>query len=112
MEKVTYDVPGEFSDEDRWFRFFNKKQILVLAITAAMALFLFKMFSLFGVGWIGLLIGIPFSLVSTLLTIIPMPEENYLRGGGLTMDVILARKVIRKKTRCLYVKGIGGEKNK
>lgn len=29
----VFRVPREFKDEDKWFRYFNKKQALVLVLT-------------------------------------------------------------------------------
>lgn len=106
-ERVTYEIPAEFSDEDRWLKFFTKPQALCLSASVLISILLTKMLALISLTVIGIIIGILLVIATLIITMGKMPEANYLRGGGLYFDTILARKFIRKKKRCIYVKGYG-----
>lgn len=106
MDDFYNELPEEFSqDDDKWFKWFPPRAFLVLIITTAITLGLTYLFHFIGLQWIGYLIGTPNIIFFTAITMIPVPEDNYLKGAGQKMDVILLRRFIRKRTKCIYIKG-------
>ena len=112
----VYQIPREFKDEDKWFKYFTKKQALVVLFCGVMD---YQMINLFAVKNL-LIAGI---LLSCLLTIIlvggflgmlmfftvmvVLPLDNFfLTGGGLTIMEWLLRYLYRRKSRCLYTKNM------
>jgi hypothetical protein len=106
MAKLTYSIPSEFSDEDRWFKFFTKKDVGVLVVTGALTIFLYKTTgTLFGKPFIGLLVGGIIMAISLFLSMAKLPDTMYMAGGGQTIASILLKKLLRKKNKMVYVKG-------
>lgn len=104
-ERTVYENPPEFTDDEKWLKIFSAKSAIVFVAGCVITILLFRFFNLFGVGEVGLCIGIPMVIVSTLLTAIPIPTESYLKGGGQTLDVLLAKRYIRRKCKKIYVRG-------
>lgn len=100
-----YQIPSDVKDQDKWFRFFNKKQAVVLFF-----IFLLDYRVLMWAGAHHLLL--PALFITLLLTgvaasivLIPLPADVlYLSGGGIMLDQWLIRIFIRKKEKVLYVK--------
>ena len=101
-------IPDEFKDEDKWLRFFSKKQILVtlafLAVGILCAIPFFKIgFSVVGVVFIITSIICGFSIVT-----LKVPDRKYLFCGGAFLYILICR-IIRKKlpwNKKIYVKNI------
>lgn len=104
-ERITYDIPPEFTDEEKWLKFFSTKQAKVFLATGMFTVVLYKICNLFGNAAVGAVTGIFFMVVCMVLVSISIPVENYLKGGGLTLDIVLARRFIRFKSRGIYVLG-------
>lgn len=109
-ERSTYDIPEEFSDEDRWFKFFTKKQAIMIVAAIGIMVMLVKIFDGAGLAFIGVIFGGLLVIAITVIAMLKLPETNYLRGGGQTLDVILFKRFIRKRNRRIYVKGYVVEK--
>lgn len=106
MVKFTYSIPSEFTDEDKYFKYFTKKNMAVIIITGFIMFLLYKLTgSLFGKPFIGLIIGGIIMLVSILCVMVKIPETLYLEGGGQTILTILTRKYVRKRNKVIYIKG-------
>lgn len=108
--KMVHSIPSEFTDEDKWFKFFKKRNLVVIAAGLGVTGFFFKIATPFGLGVPLGLFGIVVTVIATIITMIPLPETNYLKGGGQTLDVILLRRYIRKKNKKIYIKGYGADK--
>lgn len=110
MAKFKYAIPSEFTDEDKWFKFFTKKTLTVLVVTGAFTVFLYKMFgAIFNKAFIGILIGALVMIISALITMMPVSDDKYLKGGGQTLDSVFLKILIRKKNRRIYVLGYEDE---
>lgn len=109
-ERVKYEIPSEFSDDELWLKFFHKRQLIVACVMFLITIVLFRFLSLFGIGWIGAVIGAIAGIIVTGSTFIFVPEQDYLRGANLSLDIIILRKILRKWNACIYVKGYGDEK--
>jgi hypothetical protein len=111
-ELGSYQIPKEFKDEDKWFRYFTKKQLIFVGGAIFLSVVITSFFS--GLGLIK--VGISISEVILLLTIavafIRIPTDRYLIGGGYHIMQILMRLVIKrlKQNRILYVKNYSEEK--
>lgn len=105
----THEIPQEFSDEDRWVigRFsLSRKSFIVLLAGGGLTYGMYKLFSMVGIPVVGVVLGALFSIVAVFLTIFPIPETDYIKGGGLALDDILLRRFVRRRSRIVYVKGI------
>lgn len=102
---LVHEIPQEFTDEDKWFVFFTKKN-LAFALPGVIITFInFKVFGFFGKSLVGVVIGLIITAILVAISKVPMPESEYLKGGGLTFDQLLVRRYIRKKNKKIYVKG-------
>lgn len=114
MALGTYRVPREFKDEDRWFRFFTKTQLLIVGIGLAISVILFLIMSPFHMVIPALIISVIVLTICGLLAFLPMPTNKYLYGGGYPIYVIvlrLYRKVFVAK-KVVYTKNIPEEEVK
>ncbi len=106
--KFTYEIPGEFKDEDIWLRYFSKTAIISLLISFLFAIFLSKFTDfLFGTMIPGIVLGGLLMIVVGIVTTIKVPESNYLTGAGNTLYKLFVTRYIRKKHSCIYVLGYG-----
>ena len=105
--RMTFSIPAEFTDEDKWFRFFYKKNLAVFCAGAAFTYLLWKVLDLGGLGIAGLIAGGMVTTAITAVTMLPIPESSYLKGGGQTLDIILIRRLIRRKSAVIYIRGYG-----
>lgn len=109
MDRIgRYKIPRPFRDEDIWFRFFTKKQLLVIGAAALISLQLviwaFKRSNI--LLFFALVLGIILIAVVSIIVKFDMPTDKYLWGGGTSLEKLLLR-IIRKKlksNRVLYVK--------
>ena len=101
MAYGTYRVPREFKDEDRWFRFFTKTQLLIMGIGVGICAIFFLIFSIFGLFIPALILSVIVLSLAGLLAFLPMPDNKYMFGGGYPVYVIALRlfnkKIIAKK---------------
>lgn len=115
MSELREEVPREFSDDERWYRYFTRKSIMVLLCMGVLSLIIIKFCSLIGVQIVGIYLALVLTTVAMVAVMLPIPEGDVLHGSGCTCDVILLRMYIRKKKARLYLKGFqeseGGEGN-
>lgn len=106
MAGMRHNVPGEFNSETKWFRFFSNKQLAFLVVALFVLYLCYKVSVNFtGRGFFGVLVGLIIGAVIVAPSMIPIPQTEFLKGGGLTIDIILIRRWIRKRKKCIYVKG-------
>lgn len=104
---LRHEIPSKFTDEDRWFKYFTKKTLRFIMVGCLILVLLYKIFSLFGLAVIGVVFGVVITIALAAISMIPVPENQFLRGGGLTLDIILIRRFIRRGNKVIYVKGCG-----
>lgn len=109
---LRHEIPSEFTDEDRWFKYFTKKTLAFIMVGCVITCLLFKLCSFFGGAIIGVVLGLVITVALGAVSMIPVPENQFLRGGGLTYDVIIIRRFIRRKNKVVYVKGYENEKER
>lgn len=102
-----YDIPRAYEDEDKWFKFFTKVQLLIFGAGVLICIGLCTLFSAIGVTMIGVILSVVVMMGAVVLAFVKIPVDRYLLGGGNTIRQTLAR-IIRKrlsKNRVIYVKG-------
>ncbi len=102
---MRHAIPAEFTDEDKWFKFFTKKTLAFMLPGIFIMVVLFRILALFGQGMAGIIIGLVITAALAAVSAIPKPGDDYLRGGGITFDILILRRIIRAKNRVVYVKG-------
>lgn len=106
MSELREEVPREFSDDERWYRYFTRKSILVLLSMGVISLIIIKFCSFIGITAAGIYMALILTTVAMVAVMLPIPEGDVLHGSGCTCDVILLRMYIRKKKAKLYLKGL------
>lgn len=105
MALGQYRRPPELRDEDKWFKFFTKTQLLGVGIALLIAGYLLIFFSTHGLFAIGFGLAFIIMLFAIIIMMFQMPKEKYLLGGGEELRTLLFR-IIRKrlrKNRKIYV---------
>lgn len=101
----VFRVPREFKDEDKWFRYFSKKQAAVLVITGLVDYRLIAAASKHGLTMPAVVAAILLLLVAGGLVLIHLPVDvMFLTGGGITLDQWIFRVILRKSKKVIYTK--------
>lgn len=111
MADLREEVPREFADDERWYRFFTRKSILVLLIMGVISLLIVKFFMWMGIHMVGIYIALALLGIVMLLVMLPVPEGDILHGSGCTCDIILLRLLIHRKKAKIYMKGYREERD-
>ena len=45
------------------------------------------------------------TIMVTAMTLVKIPNTNWLSGGGEYIDQLVFKRLIRRNNRCLYIKG-------
>ncbi len=109
----VFRVPREFKDEDKWFRYFNKKQAVVLVLTLLADYRLLVKASGCGLMLPALVAVILLTLAVAGIVMVQLPVDvMFLTGGGITLDQWLFRVILRKCRRVIYTKYSSEEEEK
>ena len=101
----VFRVPREFKDEDKWFRYFNKKQAVVLVLTLLADYRMLVAASEHGLVLPALVAAVLLTLVAAGIVMVQLPADvMFLTGGGITLDQWLFRVILRKSRRVIYTK--------
>lgn len=101
----VFRVPREFKDEDRWFRYFNKKQAAVLVLAGLADYRIIMTASAKGLTLPAIIMAILFTLIAGGMVMVRLPADTmYLTGGGITLDQWIFRILLRKCHRVIYTK--------
>lgn len=104
MAYKAYENPNEIKDEEKWLKYFPTQAFKWLMVTGVIWIVLFNLFKVFGVPVIGIIIGGMQCIFFTAIQMISIPREEYMKGGGITVAVLLKRVLHRKLNKRLYVK--------
>lgn len=105
-----YRIPTEYKDEDRWWKF-TKRQLVYLAMGLAIDYVTFRILSPFGLITIWILLAVPISIFFLVIAMVPIPNSQYLHGGGMMLEAVILRIIMRKFKRVLYVKNYDAKEN-
>ena len=97
MANLREEVPMEFADDERWYKYFTKKTLIVLMAAVMFTYLLTVILGLIHLQALGLIIGISVFAVFN----IKLPNTDVLHGGGSTLDVLIARILARRRNGCI-----------
>lgn len=100
-----YKIPRPFKDEDIWFRFFTKKQLMYLLIFGGTGVLLLFVSAIAKMAIIGGILFVVFLALGIIIPRFNMPDDKYLWGGGMPLETIFLRLVLKKiSKKALYIK--------
>ena len=105
MANLQEKVPGEFSDDERWYRFFTKKSLMTLCGCIAFAFILSRLFSLVNMMALGLIIGVAIGGAVFASTVVKWPEEDPVHGSGNTLAFKAYKYLSVKRNGRIFVRG-------
>ena len=104
-ELGKYRVPRELKDEDKWFKFFTKKQLLVAAVVLFIDAWIVVISNRLKMIVVGIVIALFIAIMTAIILVGKMPAKRYIHGGGLGFDALIMRVLKRKclkKNRCIF----------
>ena len=57
----------------------------------------------------GIVLGVILLLATYTITTFKFSSDDYLKGGGLSLDIYLINRIYRKQNTCLYMLGYGND---
>lgn len=109
MSAGVFKVPREFKDEDKWFRYFTKKQAAVLVVTLLVDYRMLMWASAHGILLFAVILSILLTVTAVGMVMIQLPVDvMFLTGGGITLEQWLFRVILRKAKRVVYTKNMEG----
>lgn len=112
MANLQEKVPGEFSDDERWYRFFTKKSLLTLCGCIAFAFVLSRLFAFIGLMAVGLIAGTVIGGIVFAMTVITWPVEDPVHGSGNTLAFKAYKYLSVKKNGRIFVRGYKPERSR
>lgn len=100
-----YAVMHELKDEDKWLKYFTKKQLLYFGVAILIGFGEIALFYHIGL----VVVGVELLIINLIIAFLiqqKMPQDKYLWGGGTLIQELLLR-VIRKNLpgkKILYTK--------
>lgn len=107
MALGTYNIPKEFRDEDKWFKFFTKIQLVYMFIAAVIAFVIMNLFVFLHLVYIGIFLSVVVFLIALVMAFVPIPTQRYMFGGGYRVSRIVGRlawKFVLGHGKDIYVK--------
>lgn len=106
----VFRVPREFKDEDKWFRYFNKKQAVVMVITGLFDYRVIMVGASHGFTLPAIVAAVLLTLTAGVLVMVHLPVDvMFLTGGGITLDQWIFRVFMRKRRKVIYTKNVQEE---
>lgn len=105
-----YQIPAEYKDEDRWWKF-TKRQLVYVIIGLMIDYFFFKIFQPMGLSVVWIFLDVVVSLFFGIIAMVPIPQSRYLHGGGMMLEAVILRMLMRKFNRVLYTKNYDRKEN-
>lgn len=106
MSKIgVFPIPGELTSEDKWFRYFNRKQAAIIVICGIIDYRVILSANGNGLLLPAIIIMLIFTMTVMGIVLIRLPVDAlFLAGGGLTVDQLIFRLLYRLRNRALYTK--------
>lgn len=101
----NYEIPQGLTDEIKWYNYFTLRSLIICLCVAGLGIPVIKLLSGLGITlYLIVLWGLLVIMVG-FFTTYRIHNTNWLSGGGEYLDLYLIKRLIRKKRRCLYIKG-------
>ena len=110
MDVFTAELPPEFESEERWLKYLTSKSFICCLIAFGISVLLTKASSfIFATSVPGIVFGALLIIATYIITMIKIPAENYMKGGGLVIEQYLINRICHKLNSCIYVLGYGND---
>lgn len=110
----VYSVPRNVKGETRLFVVFSIRSLLMTAAFGAVGAIIWFIFSMVGLGTIGIAIAILLALAGYAIATFPIPDSpiagKFRKASGEMMWEIFYKSILFYKKKKLYVYRKGGEK--
>lgn len=108
MALGRYRIPKEMQDEDKWFKFFTKTQLLYVGVGALVSALLIFLTVKLHILPVGLILAEFIMVIAIVVAFVKIPKSRYLIGGGLPIRVLLVRLIEKNlpQNKKLYIKGL------
>ena len=103
--KYSYEVPQGLTDEIKWFKYFSLRSLIVCVCVAGVGIPVIKLLGGLGITVYLIVFWVFLTIAVTLITLVRIPNTNWMNGGGEYIDQVLIKRLIRRRNRCLYIKG-------
>ena len=101
----TQPITMETKDEDKWFKFFTKGQLLIVGLALAGGVGITKAFYAIGLTVVGVFIAFIVLLVAVIIAMVNMPLNKHQIGGGEKLSILLLRMILHKhKHKYIYLR--------
>jgi len=94
-----YKVPRELQDEDKWLKFFTKRQLAILIVALLIDLGLITIFQKLHIVVVGVVLALIILISAAAVVYLKMPRSRHTHGGGLGLDTIVLRILKRKRSK-------------
>ena len=91
--------PAEFTDEERWARYFTTTSLIALMVLGGVCLLICRICMRLKVLPLGIAMSIVIMGAGAFVFLIPVPEGDLWHGQGTLIAKVLMRVMIRKKSR-------------
>lgn len=101
----VFRVPREIRDEDKWFRYFTKKQAAIIMLSLLIDYKMITAATARGLTLPAIIAAIIFTLIVAGAVMVQLPVDvMFLTGGGITLSEWLFRVFLRLRRRAIYTK--------
>lgn len=110
----NYQIPKEFKDEDKWFRFFTKFQLALFGIAVGISIVILLITSAIHLLPLGVILTEILVGAALVFGFIKLPQDRYMIGGGYPLRTIAIRLLTKnfRKNKKIYVKNYDEAKQK
>ena len=106
----THEIPSEFENEERWLKYLTLKSLICCLAAFGIGVLLSKLSSfLFSTSVPGIILGVILVLAAYVITMLKLPDEDYMKGGGLVIEKYLINRFCHKRSSCIYMLGYGND---
>lgn len=103
--KTRYEIPQGLTDESRWYKYFSLRSLIICLCVAGVGILIGNLIKGLGITIYFIVFWTVITIFITVLTMVKIPNSNWLRGGGEHVDQFVLKVFIRNQKRCLYIKG-------
>lgn len=104
MANLREKVPGEFTDDERWYKFFTLKTLIATAAGVLVDAALTALFAKAGAAALGFVLGTFILIAMVSFVAVKWPVVDTMHGGGKTLLELAAALVAHRRNRAVYVR--------
>ena len=96
--------PAEFTDDERWARYFTTTSLIALMVLGGLCLILCKFCASLRILPLGIAVSIVIMGAGAFVFLVPIPEGDLWHGQGTLIAKVAMRVIIRKRSGRIYVR--------